>query len=590
MMRTTKCVLMVALAVAACAAFAQDAQYQPTWESVESRPLPGWYDHDKFGIFIHWGLYSVPSWGPKGRYSEWYWHDMQDKNGETWKFHVENYGEDFKYPDFAPQFRAEMFNPAHWAEIFERSGAKYVVLTSKHHEGFCLWPNAESWNWNSVDAGPGRDLCGELTDAVKARGLKMGFYFSLYEWFNPIYRSDPERYVEQHMLPQLKDLVLRYEPDIVWPDGEWDHPDTLWRSAEFLAWLYNESPVRDRVVVNDRWGKGCRSKHGGFYTTEYGHVGWGQDLGDRHKWEECRGIGKSFGYNRNEEIDDYMTPRDLIRMLISICNGGGNLLLDIGPTADGRIPVIMEQRLLAMGDWLREHGEAIYGTGPSPFPNLPWGRCTTAPGKLYLHVFDWPRDVLDVPGLKNDVTKAYLLTSPDVSLTVTRTGERSVSVDVPEHMPNEDATVVVLEIAGAPDVDMTIHAAGDGTLTMPAAQAQVIGETARYEAEKDAIGFWTEPGDSVSWHVTVDRPGKYDVALTYACSNGSGGTPVEIRVGEAVVAATVKETGTWSDFITETAGTAEVASAGAVVVTVSPKGKPAEGVMNLRAVTLRPTQ
>ncbi|HPX42406.1 MAG TPA: alpha-L-fucosidase, partial [Candidatus Hydrogenedentes bacterium] len=228
-MRTTKCVLMVALAVAACAAFAQDAQYQPTWESVESRPLPGWYDHDKFGIFIHWGLYSVPSWGPKGRYSEWYWHDMQDKNGETWKFHVENYGEDFKYPDFAPQFRAEMFNPAHWAEIFERSGAKYVVLTSKHHEGFCLWPNAESWNWNSVDAGPGRDLCGELTDAVKARGLKMGFYFSLYEWFNPIYRSDPERYVEQHMLPQLKDLVLRYEPDIVWPDGEWDHPDTLWR-------------------------------------------------------------------------------------------------------------------------------------------------------------------------------------------------------------------------------------------------------------------------------------------------------------------------------------------------------------------------
>ncbi|MGI6459282.1 MAG: alpha-L-fucosidase [Candidatus Hydrogenedentales bacterium] len=589
-MRTARYVVAAVFAVAAFAAFAQDAQYEPTWESLESRPLPGWFEHDKFGIFIHWGLYSVPSWGPKGRYSEWYWHDMQDKNGETWKFHVENYGEDFKYPDFAPQFRAEMFNPAHWAEIFERSGAKYVVLTSKHHEGFCLWPNAESWNWNSVDAGPGRDLCGELTEAVKARGLKMGFYFSLYEWFNPIYRNDPERYVEQHMLPQFKDLVLRYEPDIVWPDGEWDHPDTLWRSTEFIAWLYNESPVRDRVVVNDRWGKGCRSKHGGFYTTEYGQVGWGQDLGSQHKWEECRGIGKSFGFNRNEEIDDYMTPRELIRMLISICNGGGNLLLDIGPTADGRIPVIMEQRLLAMGDWLRENGQAIYGTGPSPFPSLPWGRCTSAPGKLYLHVFDWPEDALEVPGLKNEVTKAYLLTRPDLPLTVTRTGERAVSVALPEHMPNQDATVVVLEISGAPDVDMTIHAAEDGRLTLPAAQAQILGKTARYEAERDAIGFWTEPGDSVSWHITAGQPGKFEVALTYACNDGSGGTPVEIRVGDSTVTARVKETGSWSDFITDVAGIIEIPAAGVFPVTVSPEGKPVEGVMNLRALSLRPTQ
>lgn len=590
-MQTTALVLTVAVVTAAFSAWAQDAaKYEPTWESVDSRPLPAWFDNDKFGIFIHWGVYSVPSWGPKGRYSEWYWHDMQDKNGETWKFHVENYGEDFRYTDFAPQFRAELFNPAHWAEIFERSGAKYVVLTSKHHEGFCLWPSMESWNWNSADAGPGRDLCGELTAAVKARGLKMGFYYSLYEWFNPIYRSDPARYVEQHMLPQMKDLVLRYEPDIVWPDGEWDHPDTLWRSTEFLAWLYNESPVRERVVVNDRWGKDCRSKHGGFYTTEYGQVGWGQDLGGRHKWEECRGIGKSFGYNRNEEIDDYATPTELIRMLISICNGGGNLLLDIGPTADGRIPVIMEQRLLALGDWLKDNGESIYGTGASPFPNLPWGRCTAKPGKLYLHVFDWPRGVLEVPGLKNEVKKAYLLTKPDAALAVTRAGERSVSVDVPEHMPDKDATVVVLEIEGEPDVDMSIHAAEDGSFALTAVQAQVTGNTARYEPEKDAIGFWTDPKDTVSWHVTVDKPGKYAVDLTYACAKGSGGTPLEISVGDAVAKAKVKETGSWSDFTTESAGTVDVAGPGVLAVTVTPKSKPAEGVMNLRAVTLLPTQ
>ncbi|MFO7976934.1 MAG: alpha-L-fucosidase [Candidatus Hydrogenedentota bacterium] len=589
-MRVIALVVTVAIMVTAAAAHAQDKQYEPTWESIDSRPLPAWFDHDKFGIFIHWGVYSVPAWGPKDRYSEWYWNDMQNKDGATWKFHVENYGEDFKYPEFAPQFEAEMFDPAHWAEIFERSGAKYVVLTSKHHEGYCLWPSAESWNWNSVDVGPGRDLCGDLTEAVKARGLKMGFYYSLYEWFNPIYRGDPERYVEQHMLPQMKDLVLRYEPDIVWPDGEWDHPDTLWRSTEFLAWLYNESPVREQVVVNDRWGKGCRSNHGGFYTTEYGHVGWGQDLGERHKWEECRGIGKSFGYNRNEEIDDYATPRELIRLLISICNGGGNLLLDIGPTADGRIPVIMEQRLLAMGDWLDENGEAIYGTGPSPFPTLPWGRCTTKPGKLFLHVFDWPEDVLEVPGLKNDVKRAYLLTEPGTALDVTRNNERSISVDVPEHMPNEDATVLVLEIEGTPDVDMTIHAGADGALSLPAAQARVMGNTARYEADRDAVGFWTNPKDTVAWHVTVDKPGAYAVEMTYACNEGTGGTPIEVNVGEALAKTTVKETGSWSNFVTKTAGTVDIDSVGVYTVKVTPKAKPKEAVMNLRSVTLRPAK
>lgn len=428
------------------------AEYQATWESLDARETPAWFDEAKFGIFIHWGVYSVPAWGPKGSYSEWYWHSMQNKDGETWKFHEKQYGPDFKYADFAPMFRAELFDPAHWADIFARSGARYVVLTSKHHEGYCLWPNAESWNWNSMDIGPGRDLCGELTEAVKARGLYMGFYYSLYEWFNPIYRSDPARYVEQRMLPQMKDLVTRYEPAIVWPDGEWDHPHEMWRSTEFLAWLFNESAVRDHVVVNDRWGKGCRGVHGGFYTTEYGHVEGGEGIEKPHKWEECRGIGKSFGYNRNETIDDYTTAQDLVRLLISVVQGGGNLLLDIGPTADGRIPVIMEQRLLEIGRWLEVNGESIYGTGPSPFPVFAWGRCTTKPGKLYLHVFEWPEGALEVPGLRNPVTAAYLLADPARGRLGVERFEGGARVSLPERMPDTHATVVVLEIEGAPDV------------------------------------------------------------------------------------------------------------------------------------------
>ena len=391
-------------------------QYEATWESLDSRPNPAWFDEAKFGIFIHWGVYSVPAWGPKGKYSEWYWNDMMDPNGETWKFHTATYGDKFKYQDFAPLFKAELFDPAQWADIFARSGAKYIVLTSKHHEGFCLWPSPDSWNWNSVDIGPHRDLCGDLTKAVRDRGIKMGFYYSLYEWFNPIYKSDVARYVDQHMLPQLKDLVNRYEPSLIFSDGEWDHPSETWRSTEFLAWLYNEAKCKDDVVVDDRWGKDTRGHHGGYYTTEYGNIyNAPADAFAKKKWEECRGMGASFGYSRNETIDEYKSAQDMIHLLIELVCKGGNLLLDIGPTGDGRIPVIMQQRLLEIGEWLNVNGEAIYGTQP-------WRvqtegdlvRYTTKGDAVYAIFLKWPtgETTLDAPNAKGSV-QASLLGSTD---------------------------------------------------------------------------------------------------------------------------------------------------------------------------------
>ena len=349
--------------------------YLSNWESLDKRPVPAWFEDSKFGIFIHWGVYSVPSWGPTGddvgvydKYAEWYWNKLVNTGSKVNKhfseFHLKTYGPAFKYQDFAPMFKAELFEPDKWAELFRESGAKYIVLTSKHHEGFTLWPSAESWNWNSVDIGPHRDLCGDLTASVKKAGLHMGFYYSLYEWFNPLYQSDLNKYVDNHMIPQMKDLVTRYTPDILWTDGEWDKPSKEWKSEEFLAWLYNESPVKQNIVVNDRWGSETRSRHGGIYTTEYGLVGEKEGIDESNKkpWEECRGIGTSFGYNRAENLDSYSTAKELIELLVSTVAGGGNLLLDIGPAADGTIPVIMQQRLLEIGSWLKVNGEAIYGT------------------------------------------------------------------------------------------------------------------------------------------------------------------------------------------------------------------------------------
>jgi len=346
----------------ACAA---ETKYEPRWDSLDARPTPEWFLDAKFGVFIHWGVYSVPAWGKVGEYAEWYWNKMANKKPDNvwWQFHKQNFGENFDYKEFAPRFTAELFDAKQWADLFARAGIKYVVPTSKHHEGFCLWPSAEAsktWGrpWNAVEIGPKRDLMAELAEATRARGLKFGFYYSLYEWFNPLWLKDRSRYVTEHMIPQFKDVVTRYQPAIIFADGEWDLPSKDWRSEELLAWLFNESPSRDHVVINDRWGKDCRHKHGGYWTTEYAA---GLKDGSR-PWEESRGMAHSYGLNRAERIDDYKTAREFILVLIDLVSRGGNLLLDIGPAADGTIPPIMEQRLLEMGDWLKVNGEAIYGT------------------------------------------------------------------------------------------------------------------------------------------------------------------------------------------------------------------------------------
>lgn len=348
---------------------ASSQEFEANWTSLNKRKIPIWFQQDKFGIFIHWGVYAVPAYAPVipnsgDSYSEWYWYRLNEKQKNFKAFHDKNYGANFLYPQFEKQFKAEMFNPQQWADVFKKSGARYVVLTSKHHEGYCLWNSVEAdrdWQrpWNAVTGTPKRDLLGDLSTAVRASGLKMGYYYSLYEWFNPLWLTDKKRYVTQHMIPQFKDLVTKYKPSIIFSDGEWELSDTAWKSEELLAWLFNESPVAKEVVVDDRWGSNTRGKNTRvtYTTSEYGS---GMDASVI--WEESQGIGHSYGYNRNEKLEDYKSSHDLILMLVDIVSRGGNLLLDIGPTADGRIPVIMQQRLTDMGTWLQTNGEAIYGT------------------------------------------------------------------------------------------------------------------------------------------------------------------------------------------------------------------------------------
>ncbi len=352
--------------------------FTPDWASLDSRPTPAWWLDAKFGIFIHWGVYAVPGWCSKGNYAEWYQNGLMNGDTARQAFHRAKFGADFSYYQFADQFKAELYDPNEWAQLFEKSGAKYVVLTSKHHDGYCLWPSAEAnktwgFQWNSSDRGPRRDLLGDLFKALRKTSVKPGMYYSLYEWFNPLWKANKQRYANEHATPQMRELISKYKPYVFWTDGDWDAQPEVWKSQELLSWAFNESPVRDSLVVNDRWGAGVRFHHAGIYTPEYQ-----PDVDfENHAWEESRGMGMSYGYNRGEDSWDYNSTQTLIYQLLDKVSRGGNFLLDIGPDEHGKIPPIMQERLLEMGDWLRLNGEAIYGTRRwrTPIQWSPGRRC-----------------------------------------------------------------------------------------------------------------------------------------------------------------------------------------------------------------------
>jgi alpha-L-fucosidase len=353
-------------------------RFEPTWESLDSRPNPAWFDDDKIGIFVSWGVYSVPAvaWvypdKPYGFGGHSCWYGMYidrlrplspPEQAKLEAFHRRTYG-DVPFKSLASLFKAELFDPSQWADLFKRSGARYAFLTSNFHDGYCLWNSPYRPGWNSMDVGPKRDLLGDFAKAMRDAGLRAGFYYSLAEFDHPLYvkakrDGDLGPFVREHLQPQLREAVKRYSPSFLYFDGEWEFPLDGFQMREFLAWLYNDSPCKDDVVVNDRFGRGSRGKHGGVYCSEAGV----QESGTDHKWCEDRPISRgNWSYNRLERLEDYLSERDLIHLLIETVAQGGNLHLAISPCADGTIPLLQQERLVQMGDWLRVNGEAIYGT------------------------------------------------------------------------------------------------------------------------------------------------------------------------------------------------------------------------------------
>ncbi len=338
---------------------------EPTWQSLNRRSYPQWFSDAKLGIFVHWGLYSVPAYAGKEGYGEWLYKGLMSR--DSGRMRVMSYYADTTLPvremygQLTRHWHAELWQPDEWAQMFRDAGAQYVMLVTKHHDGYSLWDDPYQPEWNSVVSGPHRNIVAELTEAVRRAGLRMCFYYSLPEWSNPLHRwtVDPNdsigRYVEQYMIPQFKALVSRYRPDAIFADGDWDFSSEQLHSTELIAWYYNT--VGDKAIVNDRWGSGTRH---GFRTPEYSA---GINVTDR-PWAECRGIGRSFGLNRNEDLSGYLTATALIQHFCELVAHGGGLTLNVGPAADGTIPLIQQERLQALGKWLQVNGEAIYGSRP----------------------------------------------------------------------------------------------------------------------------------------------------------------------------------------------------------------------------------
>lgn len=412
--------------------------YTPDWESLDARKTPDWYSNARFGISVHYGLFSVPSYrafrkDENGNISkadnqvEWYVPDVMYDPYKKDLFHQNAYGRNFSYFDFAPFFRAELYNPDEWMKLFRNAGASYVVLTAKQADGYCLWPTRDKYfeGFNTFSKGPGKDLVGEFVEKARLNGLRTGLYYSFTEFWStrtnswpgdPALRTGfyvpeniwqtyhiPEDEYMDHLHFQVKELVSNYRPDILWIDNDRDYSSSELGSEELLAWIYNEAPNRDRIVVNNRWGNDTGGRHGGFYTAGFGQEK--EDLTTNRIWELSAPLTYSNAYNRAESLNDYKSADDLIEMLAKTTAKGGNFLLNIGPESGGNIPLITRERLIKIGKWMESNREAINGTRPFIPDTSYWvinpkaGEdilFTTAEDYIYVFLCDWKIDAVSL--------------------------------------------------------------------------------------------------------------------------------------------------------------------------------------------------
>jgi len=539
-----------------------------------------WFREARFGMFIHWGVYSVPAGTYNGKkisgIGEWIMCRGKIPMAE--------------YQQYAKEYNPTNYNAEDWVKLAKAAGMKYIVITSKHHDGFANFETKAS-PWNIVQATPyGKDVLKPLAEACRKYGLKLGFYYSqAQDWNNggsecsgswdPAQKHDMDDYIDKVAVPQVKELLSNYGefPAVLWWDTSCD------MNKERADKLIELLKLKPGIIHNNRLGGGYK---GDTETPEQFIPATGFPGRD---WETCMTMNDTWGFKSYD--DNWKSTETILRNLVDIASKGGNYLLNVGPNSLGEIPAPSIERLKAVGAWMKVNGEAIYGTTATPFKRLPWGRCTKKISgdetTLYLHVFNWPGDgKLVVPGLKNSVSSAVLLAGGR-KLKFSTTGD-AVEIEVPATAPDPISSTVVLKFKGAPEVAATaICQESDGGVRLMANEAELHGGL-QYESGngKDNLGYWTNPADTAQWTFKVDRPGKFKVSAELAALDAA---KFEIRVGDQTIAGASPATKDYTKFKrTGLSDTLEL-TAGSVTLTVQPV---AEGwqPMNLRSVVLTPAK
>ncbi|HWR37451.1 MAG TPA: alpha-L-fucosidase [Clostridia bacterium] len=506
---------------------------KPALSPATEKALQSWREA-RFGMFIHWGLYAVPAGEWKGRevpgIGEWIMNRAKIPVSE--------------YEALAPQFNPTKFNAEEWVRIAKQAGVKYIVITSKHHDGFAIFKSDAS-KFNIVDATPfRRDPLKELAAACQKAGIKLGFYYSqTQDWHEPNgFGNDwdfkePSKeafsaYLEAKVKPQVRELLTNYGPiSLIW----FDTPKIMDKeqSQDLANFVHKLQPS---CLVSGRVGNGV----GDYDSTGDNQITVGVVKKD---WEAPVTMNHTWGFKKNDS--DWKPVPVLVRQLVRTVSGGGNYLLNVGPDATGVIPAPSVERLAEVGKWLSVNGESIYGAGGSIFRyEQDFGLITSKPGKLYLHLFDWRNEIV-LNGLQNKVKKAYLLANKR-NLNVTKRTDGSLHVALPSSAPDAIDSVVVLEIDGAPKVERAVVQQPNGQLALPAFLGEVhktaSGPGLRFDS-RGVVERWTNTGEWMSWKVRVSRPGEFEVQLLSSEQKygkaWEGGHKVGVEVAGQQVAGTV---------------------------------------------------
>ena len=556
-------------------------------ETAEQRDARmAWWRDARFGLFIHWGVYSVPAGTHNGEKIE---------NIGEWIMH---YGKIpvSEYQQYAKEFNPVDYDPEAWVLMAKDAGMKYIVITAKHHDGFALFETAAS-DWNIVEATPyGKDLLKPLAEAARKHDIKLGFYYSqAQDWVHPGgsfwdgYGWDPaqngsmDEYLRDIAVPQVKELFTNYgEISILW----WDTPiDMTPARAAMFDGLVELQPG---IIVNNRLLYG----HDGDLRTPEQNV---PPTGLDYDWEACMTMNTTWGYKSYD--DDWKSSGQLIRNLVDSASKGGNYLLNVGPMANGEIPQPSIERLKDVGEWMRVNSSSIYGTTASPFIRLTWGRATKKEypnaTELYLHVFDWPEDgLLRVDGLRSDVSGAYFMADFQQQIQVDKTQE-GVVLYLPEQPLDEIDTVIVLKINGKLEVERILpsqNEEGALVLSMDDANIHNPGYGGRLELRQNDnsasyLDGWTDYSSHVDWLVRIDNPGTFEVYAEVVAEQSTGFLLMANDVQKPLI---VKSTGGLQTFQTQYIGQLTLPK-GESAIRINPQMSLWNPIM-LRSVTLKPME